>query len=106
MSSGSLSEIIKSIQPVITKVDFNSEELNENDDLDILKATLLKYFKNYLENLKKEKLKEINCEKLTNSTRDSNTIEDEQLMEQDIDELAAFLDIFASKIVIYDPLDR
>ena len=62
LCSRSYSDVIKSIQPVITKVEQNpsEEEINEEDDIDILKHNLKEIFDNYLINIRREKEEELN----------------------------------------------
>ena len=46
--------------PVITKVDYNPNDLDTEDDIDVLQSNLHEIFENHLENLKNKMEEDIN----------------------------------------------
>ena len=108
--SQSYQDLIKSVQPVITKVPYNpdDEDVNYDDDIDVIKANLKAIFDNYIDNYRKQRQEEINQREKAGHSADEEDggIEDIEKLESEIEELQFFLNEFASKVVIYDPLDR
>lgn len=60
--SQSFSDVIKSVQPVMTKFEPNpnDDEVNEDDDIDVVKGRLKEIFDNYVRNYSKDREEEIN----------------------------------------------
>lgn len=78
--------------PVITKVEADQEDLNEEDDLEILQANIHNIFKNYLQNVRNQKEEEIKIKELSDSDETLNAVEDEDKMNEELAQLETFFD--------------
>ena len=70
------SDLIEAIIPVITKVEPQQEDLNEEDDLEILQANIHNILKNYLQNIRNKKEEEIKINEQSDSEETLNGVED------------------------------
>ena len=82
LCSRSYSDVIKSIQPVITKVEQHPspEEVYDDDDIDVLKYNLKEIFDNYLINTRREMAEELDQGKSSDGVP-TGSLEDRQKME-------------------------
>lgn len=109
--SQSYTDVIKSVQPVMTKFELNpsDEDVNEDDDIDVVKGRLKEIFDNYVRNYRKEREEELNQRSNPYDDpqdQEEGGIEDREKLQAEIADLDSFLTDFAGKVVIYDPLDR
>ena len=67
---------------------------------------------NYVKNYKKTRLEEIIQREETNKSNEDEKydeedyLEDKEKLDREIEDLTQFLNAFASKVIIFDPLDR
>jgi hypothetical protein len=82
LCSRSYSDVIKSIQPVITKVEQHPSdcEVYDDDDIDVLKHNLKEIFDNYLINTSREMAEELDQGKPSDGVP-TGSLEDRQKME-------------------------
>lgn len=91
--SQAYTDVIKSVQPIMTKIPVmdDDDDINDEDDIDMIKNTLNQIFKNYVQVYKKERLEEmtskthdISNEEGNTSDGDDDAIEDKEKLDQEI----------------------